>query len=281
MAVIIEWHKKPSKQHTGTTEMRGLPKVRSAPTIYAHPADEDGTGVVRASSCARWTYSQADGTLKEVSSPNIFVDIDGSVSYSRYSRDHARYKKLKWYQRPWTEWGSKFGQDNAKYIFKKPLASGLQSSGSLSYVALLKIEPANTMPVTVSLTANIVTHAITIVTKNSKFSMAKTADASAEVYNEKDEYRRVKSIATLQWPSDMDTDLLTVTYSVVVPPGKPVEIGKAMVGLAYEINMGGSDFYCFSDVKFSVNPEGTPDTPDGLLDPDETVMDPGSEKEDH
>ena len=85
----------------------------------------------------------------------------------------------------------------------------------------------------------------------------------------------------MQWPVDIDTDPLSVTYDVFVPPGEQVEIGKAKVGLGYEINQGGSSFVCFADVRFTVNPDGTPETPNGLFDPDEGYQDPDSEDGDH
>ena len=265
MPAIIEWRKEPLRQHTGSAELRGL-GLSSPPTMYMHPADnyEPGT-TAQASSAAGWTYTQTDATVALVPSPNILVTVSGFVSYDRYRRDHTRYSRLSWWQKPWTASGVKFGQDRAKNVFGRSLATGIQPSGFLRYQAYLRINPPNPQPTPVSVTASLRSFAMGMATLHSDIGMGREATASAEVMNEQGHFHRVRNRAYLQFPFQVNGDNDLITYTVIVPPGGEVHIGTVQVGLGYEIRDGASSFHCFAEVQFTVNPQGTPDSVPGLI----------------
>lgn len=270
MAFVLEWRKEPSSQHTGSTELRGLNK-KSAPMIYAHP--EDNSGVNRASSSVRWTYTPGDGATDSFSSQGLTLCMSGSVSYSRYQTDRARFNKLAWYK---TLFGSsKFGQDNAGFIFKAlGLATGLQSSGSLAYKAYVRIDPPDTKPVKVSLTADMSVHATANATQNVKAGMAGSVDATAEIRDDEGKYIRLREMAKIVFPVRLEADAHTETYTVTIDPGEEVHIGTIVIGLAHEIRAGATGFVAIARIDYTVNPAGTPDAGLGLTPPDDSGMGP-------
>ena len=79
MAVRIEWRREPSRQHTGSVELRG---INGSPFLYVHPHDESDAAL---GSCAGWWwYSNRDTTESPVVAAKDGIFVDGKMSYAAY-----------------------------------------------------------------------------------------------------------------------------------------------------------------------------------------------------
>lgn len=244
MPAQIEWRRVPDQQHTGSAELRG---VAGSPFLFVHPQDESGQP--RSSPCALWTFNQADAANNNVLSPIFRIRLHGFVSYRSYQLHRAAYQNIAPADRadPWQ------GQDEAEEVWiDSPLATGLQPSGQCAYHAFISLQPPAPQPVSVTLAASLQIYSLGIGSLGAVIGMGRSVDAKAEILNHAGSVYSINHLARVRFPFQFKYRAHGQTYTVIIPPGGEVQIGKVMVGLAYEIRRGSSRFLTSARIAFQI-----------------------------
>lgn len=175
------------------------------------------------------------------------IRVGGFVSFRTYQLNRASYHNIPPGNRtdPWR------GQDEAEEVFiDTPLATGLQPSGQCVYHGFISIQPAALQPLQVTLTADLRTYSFGFASPAAVIGMGRSTDATAEILNEHGPVHSIRTLARMRFPFHFRYATHGQTYNVVIPPGGEVQIGKANVGMAYEIRRGSSRFLSSARIAF-------------------------------
>lgn len=245
MAITIEWRREPDAQHTGSAELNG---VANKPFIYVHPQDQAQQPI--RSPCVDWRYNNQDMANKRMVAWQLFLNLQGHVSFDSYLLHRRQYQLLPASNR-FEGWA---GQDSTDQAFGSALATGLQPSGFGTYTAYLSRAPHDRKEDTVKVTATLRTFALFVKPLRARIGMGRSVSAEASAFDGPTEQVRCRSMARLTRFS-----LLSIrrsrklkTYPVTIPPGGEVKIGKVQCGLGYEQRSGSSHFYTSSRIDFQI-----------------------------
>ncbi len=245
MPIKIEWRREPNPQHTGSAELNGL---QNKPFLYVHP--EDQAQQPRRSPCASWTYNQNDMANNNIVAWQLFLNLQGRVSFADYLLHRRHYQGMAAADR-FEGWA---GQDGTDEVYGSPLASGIQPSGFGSYSAYISQAPHKETATTVTVTATLTSFGVLLKSIRAVIGMARSVTANVYVYNEQGEVDRVRNNIRLSrfLPFRLRSRRKQASFNVVIPAGGEVMIGKVECGLGYELRSLNSNFYCSTRLDFQV-----------------------------